>query len=765
MILMNMTRLLAVVVLAQGQAPSVANGAQPVADAGSSRYVAQDPVVLDGTGSYTPDNSGPLSYTWRQISGPPAVITDANTATPMVGGFVQTNAIQGCEFELVVSDGQYESLPDTVEVRIVPFFSGIRIVLANESFDPNKPTIIYFGGGDGINGTPAYAQLPLNDPFWSQKANLLSFPDGYRVDNGTSGSPTYDHLGDAIISTLSARARDYKKPIQTVGWSTGGLPAVKVATYLNLTYQDRRYAVNRVTALDAAGPGADEMISQLLASSVDGEQCWLESYVSTSDTFYTNILNVGFSGGAHALPRDWFGNSLTTSTANQFNGGVVGGAYWSVIGPGKNLQLADTPGKSNYIFKWYGSASSGYMDFFNQVSYSGGLPEPVTLVGPADGVFVDANGAVFSCEASENAEGYQLLFGSDPYRVMDYTIISHTPTPPKEVITTFPFEKTWWTVKVRDQFGSTIYADPIHVYAENVAPLVQRIQNATIGTGYDSIQQAIDEAASGDEIVVDRGIFFESIDFMGKGLTLRSTDPNDPTIAASTIISASGNAVTFSSSEDASCVLSGFTITDANNGIYCSGSSPTITSCIITNNRNTGIELRSASNPIMINCCIAANAGAGIGMMANNDGRRPLYNYPTVTNCTIVGNLQNGISGGKPIIIDSIIWANSPTQISDTLNAVSIIFSDVQGDFAGEGNIDADPFFADPDKGDYHLKSQAGRWDIRTQTWVTDDMTSPCIDAGDPGFPVGDEPFPNGSRINMGTYGGTNHASNSNTRQ
>ena len=58
-------------------------------------------------------------------------------------------------------------------------------------------------------------------------------------------------------------------------------------------------------------------------------------------------------------------------------------------------------------------------------------------------------------------------------------------------------------------------------------------------------------------------------------------------------------------------------------------------------------------------------------------------------------------------------------------------------------------------EGDYHLKSQAGRWDPNSQTWVQDDITSPCIDAGDPNSPIGLEPFPNGGYINMGAYGGT----------
>jgi hypothetical protein len=44
---------------------STAQNIPPIADAGLSRYAAYDPVVLDGTGSYDPDSSGPLTYAWR----------------------------------------------------------------------------------------------------------------------------------------------------------------------------------------------------------------------------------------------------------------------------------------------------------------------------------------------------------------------------------------------------------------------------------------------------------------------------------------------------------------------------------------------------------------------------------------------------------------------------------------------------------------------------------------------------------------------------
>ena len=95
-----------------------------------------------------------------------------------------------------------------------------------------------------------------------------------------------------------------------------------------------------------------------------------------------------------------------------------------------------------------------------------------------------------------------------------------------------------------------------------------------------------------------------------------------------------------------------------------------------------------------------------------------------------------------------------------------------------QGNIDVDPCFAQAgywdDKntpedanddswieGDYHLKSQAGRWAIGSSSWMQDDVTSPCIDAGDNMSPIGLEPFPNGGVVNMGAYGGTTKASKS----
>ncbi len=77
------------------------NGYIPVADAGLPVYTDGNAVTLNGTKSHDPDNSGDLLYYWEQISGPPAVIEDANTAVPTISGLIQTDALQICEFQLI----------------------------------------------------------------------------------------------------------------------------------------------------------------------------------------------------------------------------------------------------------------------------------------------------------------------------------------------------------------------------------------------------------------------------------------------------------------------------------------------------------------------------------------------------------------------------------------------------------------------------------------------------------------------------------------
>ena len=140
------------------------------------------------------------------------------------------------------------------------------------------------------------------------------------------------------------------------------------------------------------------------------------------------------------------------------------------------------------------------------------------------------------------------------------------------------------------------------------------VENLTTGKRYDYIQHAINDANPGDEIVVSEGIYHENINFKGKSLMVRSINPDDSAVVAKTIINGSnqGPVVTFANGENRSCLLTGFTITNGNKGIYYSGVCATITNCNIIENGDAGIKAQGTlgrSGPTIVNCTIAGNKG------------------------------------------------------------------------------------------------------------------------------------------------------------
>jgi len=189
------------------------------------------------------------------------------------------------------------------------------------------------------------------------------------------------------------------------------------------------------------------------------------------------------------------------------------------------------------------------------------------------------------------------------------------------------------------------------------------------------------------------------------------------------------------------------------------GSNPTLIDCTFNDNYayfSGGGIYNQSSNP-MLNNCIFNNNSASIwgGGIYNSDSS------PILTNCTFSENFADegaAVFGGSPKMTNCIVWSNTSPQI---ISNASISFSDIQDSWEGEGNINVNPLFADPNNGDYHLKSQAGRFDPNSGSWIFDNITSPCIDTGDPNTPIGDEPMPNGGIVNMGDYGGTSQASKS----
>ncbi|MFO7907651.1 MAG: right-handed parallel beta-helix repeat-containing protein, partial [Pirellulaceae bacterium] len=225
---------------------------------------------------------------------------------------------------------------------------------------------------------------------------------------------------------------------------------------------------------------------------------------------------------------------------------------------------------------------------------------------------------------------------------------------------------------------------------------------------------------------------------------------------------------------------------------------PLIADNVIRNNMaydNGGaIWCQHRSSPEIVNNVIVGNSSGNNGGAIHCD----IEATPIIRNNTIADNVAESAggagyfrSGSSATLENNIFWNNTApigAELYLTDNAtVDVNHSDVQGDLAGtfvenggtlqwgHSNIDVDPLFADPDSGDYHLRSVAGRWDADarnaagedTGAWVLDGEHSPCIDRGGPDteepFDWEAEPLPNGERINMGAYGGTAEASKSAT--
>jgi parallel beta-helix repeat protein len=217
--------------------------------------------------------------------------------------------------------------------------------------------------------------------------------------------------------------------------------------------------------------------------------------------------------------------------------------------------------------------------------------------------------------------------------------------------------------------------------ADEVLP----VWNFTSGNQYETIQQAINDANDYDIIVVivgtHTGTGNKNIDFGGKAITLRSLDPNNPDVVASTIIDCqgSGRGFRFHSGEDTNSIVNGLTITNGGNtqdggAIHCSGSSPAITNCIIrdniTNGHGAGIYCGYNSNPIITNCFINSNtftpSGYGGGIYCYKSS-------PIITNCIITNNSATGSgrhgggicfwgdqdAGSDAIVANCIISGNS----------------------------------------------------------------------------------------------------------
>jgi hypothetical protein len=171
----------------------------------------------------------------------------------------------------------------------------------------------------------------------------------------------------------------------------------------------------------------------------------------------------------------------------------------------------------------------------------------------------------------------------------------------------------------------------------------------------------------------------------------------------------------------------------------------TFINCLFVQNESEGTfgTLLDGSGALVVNSVFSRNIatpspGGDVGIL------HTVHGEPEVINCTISGNTGFGLANVDDATLtvrNTIIWGNSEGSVQ---GGGSFSYSDIEGGFAGPGNIDADPLFVQPGTDNVRLS-----------------FDSPCINTGDNASVPPDittdldgNPRIQGGVVDMGAYEG-----------
>jgi len=193
------------------------------------------------------------------------------------------------------------------------------------------------------------------------------------------------------------------------------------------------------------------------------------------------------------------------------------------------------------------------------------------------------------------------------------------------------------------------------------------------------------------------------------------------------------------------CTIASNSTSEQGGGVSCLYGSARLINCLICGNSATGDGggIRDWGNMRLVNCAIIANVSDANGGGVSSGG----LNHPSITDCTLVGNTAIGIGGGvccdlhgEATISNSVFRDNAASQgpeiaLCYSYAELAVLYSNIEGGedgvfvqagtlIWGQGNVDADPLFVDPDGPDDD-----------PNTWQDNNCRlsagSPCIDAAD----------------------------------
>ncbi|OQB11156.1 MAG: Disaggregatase related [Deltaproteobacteria bacterium ADurb.Bin207] len=201
--------------------------------------------------------------------------------------------------------------------------------------------------------------------------------------------------------------------------------------------------------------------------------------------------------------------------------------------------------------------------------------------------------------------------------------------------------------------------------------------------------------------------------------------------------------------------------------VFNAGTNATIADTEVLGNyaptKGSGIFVDDGARATIRNVLVANNQCSERGGAVYVDGLDAQHgSRATLINVTVAGHAcgdgrGNALlleQGSEVTVESSIFWGNGAKDVTvDPGNSLKVRYSNSIDNLSGDGNLSVDPLFANPGKGDYRLKNEAGRWDPQSESCVKDSETSPCVNAGDPSGAFDREPEPNGGRVDMGAYG------------